>query len=127
MLDFSSQKAGEGDVPTTCGWKLETGNIITVILFSGKTFREEQCEAHNEFSKASFGNEPTVEWTPKYAGVSPKDRCKLTCEAKGIGYFFVLQPKVGTFFTRRVFLLRSQRPGLAAASHKPLGSLYPLI
>lgn len=61
---------------------------------NGKTFREEQCEAHNEFSKASFGNEPTVEWTPKYAGVSPKDRCKLTCEAKGIGYFFVLQPKV---------------------------------
>jgi hypothetical protein len=76
---------------------LETGNIIAVVLFSGKTFREEQCEAHNEFSKASFGNEPTVEWTPKYAGVSPKDRCKLTCEAKGIGYFFVLQPKVGAF------------------------------
>ena len=84
-------------MPTTCGWKLETGNIIAVVLFSGKTFREEQCEAHNEFSKASFGNEPTVEWTPKYAGVSPKDRCKLTCEAKGIGYFFVLQPKVGAF------------------------------
>lgn len=61
---------------------------------SGKTFREEQCEAHNEFSKASFGSGPAVEWTPKYAGVSPKDRCKLICQAKGIGYFFVLQPKV---------------------------------
>ncbi|CAK6441992.1 unnamed protein product [Pipistrellus nathusii] len=60
----------------------------------GKTFREEQCEAHNEFSKASFGSGPAVEWTPKYAGVSPKDRCKLICQAKGIGYFFVLQPKV---------------------------------
>uniref|UniRef100_A0A8D2CYC6 ADAM metallopeptidase with thrombospondin type 1 motif 1 n=1 Tax=Sciurus vulgaris TaxID=55149 RepID=A0A8D2CYC6_SCIVU len=60
---------------------------------NGKTFREEQCEAHNEFSKA-FGSGPVVEWTPKYAGVSPKDRCKLICQAKGIGYFFVLQPKV---------------------------------
>ncbi|XP_036299531.1 A disintegrin and metalloproteinase with thrombospondin motifs 1 [Pipistrellus kuhlii] len=60
----------------------------------GKTFREEQCEAHNEFSKASFGSGPAVEWTPKYAGVSPKDRCKLICQARGIGYFFVLQPKV---------------------------------
>ncbi|XP_008589582.1 PREDICTED: A disintegrin and metalloproteinase with thrombospondin motifs 1 [Galeopterus variegatus] len=61
---------------------------------NGKTFREEQCEAHNEFSKASFGSGPAVEWMPKYAGVSPKDRCKLICQAKGIGYFFVLQPKV---------------------------------
>ncbi|XP_053421373.1 A disintegrin and metalloproteinase with thrombospondin motifs 1 [Nycticebus coucang] len=61
---------------------------------NGKTFREEQCEAHNEFSKPSFGSGPAVEWTPKYAGVSPKDRCKLICQAKLIGYFFVLQPKV---------------------------------
>uniref|UniRef100_A0A8C5P646 ADAM metallopeptidase with thrombospondin type 1 motif 1 n=1 Tax=Jaculus jaculus TaxID=51337 RepID=A0A8C5P646_JACJA len=61
---------------------------------NGMTFREEQCKAHNEFSRASFGSEPKVEWIPKYAGVSPKDRCKLICQAKGIGYFFVLQPKV---------------------------------
>lgn len=61
---------------------------------NGKTFRMEQCEAHNEFSKASFGSGPAVEWIPKYAGVSPKDRCKLICQAKGTGYFFVLQPKV---------------------------------
>lgn len=61
---------------------------------NGKTFREEQCEAHNEFSKVSFGSGPAVEWTPKYAGVSPKDRCKLICQAKGVGFFFVLQPKV---------------------------------
>ncbi|XP_049641714.1 A disintegrin and metalloproteinase with thrombospondin motifs 1 [Suncus etruscus] len=60
---------------------------------NGKTFREEQCEAHNEFSKTTFGSGPPLELTPKYAGVSPKDRCKLTCQAKGIGFFFV-QPKV---------------------------------
>lgn len=103
-------------------WKLVTSLIP--FSFSGKTFREEQCEAHNEFSKASFGNEPTVEWTPKYAGVSPKDRCKLICQAKGIGYFFVLQPKVDTFTLGS--LLRSQRPWLAAFSCKCLGSLYIL-
>ncbi|XP_043927284.1 A disintegrin and metalloproteinase with thrombospondin motifs 1 [Protopterus annectens] len=61
---------------------------------NGKSFREEQCEAHNDFSKSAFDNGPAVEWTPKYAGVSPKDRCKLVCRAKGTGYFFVLQPKV---------------------------------
>ena len=31
---------------------------------------------------------------PKYAGVSPKDRCKLMCRAKGTGYFSILKPKV---------------------------------
>ncbi|XP_007430227.1 A disintegrin and metalloproteinase with thrombospondin motifs 1 [Python bivittatus] len=60
---------------------------------NSKTFREEQCEAHNDISK-SFGTGLIVEWTPKFAGVSPKDRCKLVCLAKGTGYFFVLQPKV---------------------------------
>uniref|UniRef100_A0A8D0HKS9 A disintegrin and metalloproteinase with thrombospondin motifs 1 n=1 Tax=Sphenodon punctatus TaxID=8508 RepID=A0A8D0HKS9_SPHPU len=61
---------------------------------NGKTLREEQCESHNDFSKSPFGSGPAVEWTPKFAGVSPKDRCKLVCRAKGTGYFFVLQPKV---------------------------------
>ncbi|KAM4701130.1 A disintegrin and metalloproteinase with thrombospondin motifs 1 [Discoglossus pictus] len=61
---------------------------------NGKTFREEQCEAHNDLSKSPFGSGPAVEWTPKFAGVSPKDRCKLVCRAKGTGYFFVLSPKV---------------------------------
>ncbi|XP_028582811.2 A disintegrin and metalloproteinase with thrombospondin motifs 1 [Podarcis muralis] len=61
---------------------------------NGKTFREEQCETHNDISKSPFGTGPVVEWTPKFAGVTPKDRCKLTCLAKGTGYFFVLQPKV---------------------------------
>ncbi|XP_063304319.1 A disintegrin and metalloproteinase with thrombospondin motifs 1 [Pelobates fuscus] len=61
---------------------------------NGKTFREEQCEVHNDLSKSPFGNGPAVEWTPKFAGVPPKDRCKLMCRAKGTGYFFVLNPKV---------------------------------
>ncbi|MGH0123026.1 UNVERIFIED_CONTAM: hypothetical protein FKN15_067111 [Acipenser sinensis] len=61
---------------------------------NGLSFREEQCRSHTDLSQASFGPSPVVEWVPKYAGVSPKDRCKLMCRAKGTGYFFVLQPKV---------------------------------
>ncbi|XP_016096100.1 A disintegrin and metalloproteinase with thrombospondin motifs 1 [Sinocyclocheilus grahami] len=62
---------------------------------NGLTFREEQCLAHNDISsQVSFGSGDGVEWVPKYAGVSPKDRCKLVCRAKGTGYFFILKPKV---------------------------------
>uniref|UniRef100_A0A1A8PG61 ADAM metallopeptidase with thrombospondin type 1 motif, 1 n=5 Tax=Nothobranchius TaxID=28779 RepID=A0A1A8PG61_9TELE len=62
---------------------------------NGLTFREEQCLAHNDMSaQVSLGSGEGVEWVPKYAGVSPKDRCKLVCRAKGTGYFFVLKSKV---------------------------------
>lgn len=90
--DCSLERWSKKHVPRSS--KVRNRSCHPVVLFPGKTFREEQCEAHNEFSKASFGSGPAVEWTPKYAGVSPKDRCKLICQAKGIGYFFVLQPKV---------------------------------
>ncbi|XP_038657337.1 A disintegrin and metalloproteinase with thrombospondin motifs 1 [Scyliorhinus canicula] len=70
-------------------------NTMDCPANNGKTFREEQCEMHNDVSKSTaFGGMPAVEWIPKYAGVSPKDRCKLICRAKGTGYYFVLQPKV---------------------------------
>eukprot|EP00061_Rhincodon_typus_P016732 g45097.t1 len=75
--------------------RLGTATIQFHRMVGSKTFREEQCETHNDVSKsAAFGGMPTVEWIPKYAGVSPKDRCKLICRAKGTGYYFVLQPKV---------------------------------
>ncbi|XP_061659287.1 A disintegrin and metalloproteinase with thrombospondin motifs 1 isoform X2 [Syngnathoides biaculeatus] len=62
---------------------------------NGLSFREEQCLAHNDMSaQLSLGSGEGVEWVPKYAGVSPKDRCKLVCRAKGTGYFFVLKSKV---------------------------------
>lgn len=35
-----------------------------------------------------------VEWVPKYAGVLPKDMCKLTCRAKGTGYYVVFSQRV---------------------------------
>ncbi|XP_036415809.1 A disintegrin and metalloproteinase with thrombospondin motifs 15 [Colossoma macropomum] len=61
---------------------------------SGKSFREEQCEAFNGFSLNTNRLGSSVVWIPKYSGVSPKDRCKLICRANGTGYFYVLAPKV---------------------------------
>ncbi|XP_006642324.3 A disintegrin and metalloproteinase with thrombospondin motifs 15 [Lepisosteus oculatus] len=61
---------------------------------TGKSFREEQCEAFNGFSLNTNRLTPSVVWVPKYSGVSPKDKCKLICRANGTGYFYVLAPKV---------------------------------
>nr|XP_033796040.1 A disintegrin and metalloproteinase with thrombospondin motifs 1 [Geotrypetes seraphini] len=69
-------------------------NIEDCLGKNGNTFREEQCAAHNDLSGSTFGKVPAVQWVPKFAGVSPKDRCKLVCRAQGTGYFFVLQPQV---------------------------------
>ncbi|KAG9351670.1 hypothetical protein JZ751_022921 [Albula glossodonta] len=62
---------------------------------TGKSFREEQCEAFNGFSLNTNRLTPSVVWVPKYSGVSPKDKCKLICRANGTGYFYVLAPKRG--------------------------------
>ncbi|KAK6467892.1 A disintegrin and metalloproteinase with thrombospondin motifs 15 [Huso huso] len=61
---------------------------------TGKSFREEQCEAFNGYSLNTNRLTPSVVWVPKYSGVSPKDKCKLICRANGTGYFYVLAPKV---------------------------------
>ncbi|KAL4608621.1 A disintegrin and metalloproteinase with thrombospondin motifs 15 [Arapaima gigas] len=61
---------------------------------TGKSFREEQCEAFNGVSLNTNRLTPSVVWVPKYSGVSPKDQCKLICRASGTGYFYVLSPKV---------------------------------
>uniref|UniRef100_F6RJX5 A disintegrin and metalloproteinase with thrombospondin motifs 5 n=1 Tax=Monodelphis domestica TaxID=13616 RepID=F6RJX5_MONDO len=59
-----------------------------------KPFRQEQCEAKNGFQSDIKGIKTFVEWVPKYAGVLPADVCKLTCRAKGTGYYVVFSPKV---------------------------------
>uniref|UniRef100_H9GPK4 ADAM metallopeptidase with thrombospondin type 1 motif 15 n=1 Tax=Anolis carolinensis TaxID=28377 RepID=H9GPK4_ANOCA len=61
---------------------------------SGKSFREEQCEAFNGYNHSTNRLTATVSWVPKYSGVSPRDKCKLICRANGTGYFYVLAPKV---------------------------------
>ncbi|XP_051253709.1 A disintegrin and metalloproteinase with thrombospondin motifs 15-like [Dicentrarchus labrax] len=61
---------------------------------TGKSFREEQCEAFNGLNLNTNRLGSSVVWVPKYSGISPKDKCKLICRANGTGYFYVLAPKV---------------------------------
>ncbi|KAL9825907.1 LOW QUALITY PROTEIN: A disintegrin and metalloproteinase with thrombospondin motifs 8 [Geothlypis trichas] len=58
----------------------------------GKSFREQQCEKYNSYNFTDRGNH--LEWVPKYAGVSPRDRCKLFCRARGRSEFKVFEAKV---------------------------------
>lgn len=59
----------------------------------GKSFREEQCEKYNSERYLDIqGN--IKQWIPKYSGVSPRDRCKLVCRAKGSNEFKVFEAKV---------------------------------
>ncbi|XP_009320879.1 PREDICTED: A disintegrin and metalloproteinase with thrombospondin motifs 8, partial [Pygoscelis adeliae] len=58
-----------------------------------KSFREQQCEKYNSYNFTDLeGNR--LEWVPKYAGVSPRDRCKLFCRARGRSEFKVFEAKV---------------------------------
>ncbi|EPQ05734.1 A disintegrin and metalloproteinase with thrombospondin motifs 15 [Myotis brandtii] len=77
------------------------GNYREMNPASGKSFREEQCEAFNGYNHSTNRLTLTVSWVPKYSGVSPQDKCKLICRANGTGYFYVLAPKVvdGTLCT----------------------------
>ncbi|MBN3277306.1 ATS8 metalloproteinase, partial [Polyodon spathula] len=60
---------------------------------NGKSFREEQCEKYNSVNYLDMdGN--VKQWIPKYAGVSPRDRCKLFCRARGSSEFKVFEAKV---------------------------------
>uniref|UniRef100_A0A3Q3XGH4 Peptidase M12B domain-containing protein n=1 Tax=Mola mola TaxID=94237 RepID=A0A3Q3XGH4_MOLML len=59
----------------------------------GKSFREEQCEKYNSFNYLDY-NGNMKQWIPKYAGVSPRDRCKLFCRARGSSEFKVFESKV---------------------------------
>ncbi|MEQ2171163.1 hypothetical protein GOODEAATRI_007899 [Goodea atripinnis] len=66
----------------------------TYVPASGKSFRQEQCEVRNGPQTDPKGVKTFVEWVPKYAGVLPKDVCKLTCRAKGTGYYVVFSQRV---------------------------------
>ncbi|KAJ8401713.1 hypothetical protein AAFF_G00376840 [Aldrovandia affinis] len=60
---------------------------------SGKSFREEQCERYNNFGYVDIHGS-IKQWIPKYAGVSPRDRCKLFCRSRGGSDFKVFESKV---------------------------------
>uniref|UniRef100_G1MRA5 ADAM metallopeptidase with thrombospondin type 1 motif 8 n=1 Tax=Meleagris gallopavo TaxID=9103 RepID=G1MRA5_MELGA len=67
--------------------------VIVLPFLLGKSFREQQCEKYNSYNFTDLeGNR--LEWVPKYAGVSPRDRCKLFCRARGRSEFKVFEPKV---------------------------------
>lgn len=68
--------------------------VLSPCPASGKSFREEQCEAFNGYNHSTNRLTLAVAWVPKYSGVSPRDKCKLICRANGTGYFYVLAPKV---------------------------------
>nr|XP_056714372.1 A disintegrin and metalloproteinase with thrombospondin motifs 5 [Euleptes europaea] len=68
-------------------------NIVPCPV-NAKAFRQEQCEARNGYQSDAKGVKTFVEWVPKYAGVLPGDVCKLTCRAKGTGYYVVFSQKV---------------------------------
>lgn len=71
-----------------------------VFLFAGKSFREQQCEKYNAYNYTDMdGN--LLQWVPKYAGVSPRDRCKLFCRARGRSEFKVFEAKVRIFLELR--------------------------
>ncbi|XP_037618002.1 A disintegrin and metalloproteinase with thrombospondin motifs 5 [Sebastes umbrosus] len=67
---------------------------VTTCPASNKSFRQEQCEVRNGPQTDPKGVKTFVEWVPKYAGVLPKDVCKLTCRAKGTGYYVVFSHRV---------------------------------
>ncbi|KAJ3584394.1 hypothetical protein NHX12_014889 [Muraenolepis orangiensis] len=67
---------------------------VTPCPASAKSFRLEQCEVRNGPQTDPKGVKTDVEWVPKFAGVLPKDVCKLTCRAKGTGYYVVFSQRV---------------------------------
>ncbi|KAK2908469.1 hypothetical protein QQF64_001695 [Cirrhinus molitorella] len=67
---------------------------ITPCPSAAKSFRQEQCELRNGPQTDPKGVKTFVEWVPKFAGVLPKDMCKLTCRAKGTGYYVVFSQRV---------------------------------
>lgn len=76
------------------GFSLNFFYVLISLAASGKSFREEQCEAFNGHNHSTNRVTLAVTWVPKYSGVSPRDKCKLICRANGTGYFYVLAPKV---------------------------------
>lgn len=67
-----------------------TGRFAPAAL----TFREEQCAAYNHRTDLFKSFPGPMDWAPRYVGVGPRDQCKLTCQARALGYYYVLEPRV---------------------------------
>ena len=96
-IQFATAKLQSDSVRSTVlQWSIWSEVVFTS---PGKSFREEQCEAFNGLNLNTNRLGSSVVWVPKYSGISPKDKCKLICRANGTGYFYVLAPKVCSWFT----------------------------
>nr|XP_015807576.2 A disintegrin and metalloproteinase with thrombospondin motifs 8 [Nothobranchius furzeri] len=73
--------------------RYQSCNIQLCDNSNGKSFREEQCDKYNSLIYLDH-NGNVKQWIPKYAGVSPRDRCKLFCRARGSSEFKVFESKV---------------------------------
>ncbi|XP_023817474.1 A disintegrin and metalloproteinase with thrombospondin motifs 8 [Oryzias latipes] len=73
--------------------RYQSCNTLPCANDKGKSFREEQCEKYNSPNYLDH-NGFVKQWIPKYAGVSPRDRCKLFCRARGSSEFQVFQSRV---------------------------------
>lgn len=53
-----------------------------------------------------------MDWVPRYTGVAPRDQCKLTCQTRALGYYYVLDPRVRTRMLQGLVCAHSppQRP-----------------
>lgn len=58
------------------------------------SFREQQCAVYNHRSDLFKGFPAPMDWVPRYSGVAEKDQCKLTCQSRALGYYYVLEPRV---------------------------------
>ncbi|KAM4662861.1 A disintegrin and metalloproteinase with thrombospondin motifs 4 [Discoglossus pictus] len=58
------------------------------------TFREQQCAVYNHRTDLFKGFPSPMDWVPRYSGIAQKDQCKLTCQSRPLGYYYVLEPRV---------------------------------
>ncbi|KAJ1175047.1 hypothetical protein NDU88_000338 [Pleurodeles waltl] len=72
--------------------KYQSCNIEECPL-DGQSFRQQQCQHYDSYNFTAIDGS-LLQWVPKYAGVSPRDRCKLVCRAVGRSEFKVFDSKV---------------------------------
>lgn len=85
-----------GEVEQLVGQCEERGALTVHFTATALTFREEQCAAYNHRTDLFKSFPGPMDWVPRYAGVAPRDQCKLTCQAQALGYYYVLEPRVRT-------------------------------
>lgn len=78
------------------GWCEEREAQAVCFMPVALTFREEQCAAYNHRTDLFKSFPGPMDWVPRYTGVAPRDQCKLTCQARALGYYYVLEPRVRT-------------------------------